>query len=88
MASEAVGSGSIPDGTTTLKMQGNPYKIKDFSQNLRFVKQVAESHSEAQNGIKILQNLLPYATQMQTACINGWVPIERLKVAFCPMELA
>jgi hypothetical protein len=30
MASEAVGSGSIPLGTTSLQMQGKPYKIMDF----------------------------------------------------------
>lgn len=51
-------------------------------------KKLSESHSEAQDGIKTLQNLLPYATQMQTDCVNSWVPVERLKVAFCPMELA
>jgi hypothetical protein len=30
VASEAVGSGSIPGGTTTGEMQGKSYKIRDF----------------------------------------------------------
>jgi len=31
---------------------------------------VSESHPEAQNGIKTLQYLLPYATQMQLGWVN------------------
>jgi hypothetical protein len=52
-------------------MQGKPYKIRDFLQNPSFAMKASVSHPEAQNGIKTLRNLLPYATQMQTGCINS-----------------
>jgi hypothetical protein len=44
-------------------------------------KKLSESHPEAQNGIKTLQNLLPYATKMQTYCINSRVLGMRPKAA-------
>jgi hypothetical protein len=54
MASEAVGACSIHAGTTTLQMQGKPYKIRDLFQIFELAKKLFESHPEAQNGIKSL----------------------------------
>ena len=54
LASEAVGACSIHAGTTTLQMQGKPYKIRDLFQIFELAKKLFESHPEAQNGIKSL----------------------------------
>ena len=62
MASEAVGGGSIPPGTTPLFCAGNPLEYKDFPIP-SLIGTCTESHQIAPNRS---ENLLPRATSTAT----------------------
>ncbi len=66
MASEAVGPGSIPGGTTTLQMQGKPYKIRDFFRfriSPRSCPSRTQRHKMASKHFKICYLMLPKRKQ-------------------------